>query len=71
MSAPQAGRQSPDPENQSNAQQGSTANPNQQGAAPSQEHAKEASDDQKKGLSSNPEGPLDKAAEEKTSKTMR
>lgn len=69
MSAPNAGRQSPEPENQSGAQSGATTtNINQQGGAPSQEHAKEASDDQKSGLSSNPTHPLDKAAEDKTSK---
>ncbi|GAB7350576.1 hypothetical protein MBLNU459_g1152t1 [Dothideomycetes sp. NU459] len=69
MSAPNAGRQSPEPETQSNAQAGKTASPNDQGAAPTSDHAKDASVEQLKGLSSNPTGPLDKAAEEKTSKT--
>ncbi|KAF1959695.1 hypothetical protein CC80DRAFT_489801 [Byssothecium circinans] len=69
MSAPNAGRQSPDPENQSSGQSGATTtNINKQGGAPSQEHAKEASDNQKAGLSSNPTHPLEKHAEEKTSK---
>lgn len=69
MSAPNQGRQSPEPENTSHSQTGTTAkNPNQQGGAPSLEHSQEASDEQKKGLASNPTGPLDKAAEEKTSK---
>lgn len=70
MSAPNQGRQSPEPENQSEAQSGSTAtNANEQGAAPSMEHAQEASKKQLDSLPSNPTGPLDKAAEEKTSKT--
>lgn len=68
MSAPQQGRQSPEPERQSHEQAGKTAEPNNQGAAPSLDHAKDASDEQKAGLSSNPTGPLDKAAELKTSK---
>ena len=71
MSAPNAGRQSPDPEHQTKAQQGKMAQPNDQGGAPSQEYAKEASDEQKKGLSSNPGGPLDQAALDKTSKTVK
>ena len=69
MSAPEAGRQSPDPEHQSNAQVGSTAsNPNDQGGAPEKGNSQDASNDHKKGLSSNPTGPLDKKAEESTSK---
>ncbi|KAF2791925.1 hypothetical protein K505DRAFT_326513 [Melanomma pulvis-pyrius CBS 109.77] len=69
MSAPNPGRQSPDPENQSESQQGTTANePNKQGGAPSLDHAKEASDEQKSKLSSNPIHPLAEAAAEKTSK---
>ncbi|PVH98687.1 hypothetical protein DM02DRAFT_643461 [Periconia macrospinosa] len=69
MSAPNAGRQSPEPSDQSGKQTGATTtNINQQGGAPSQEHAKEASDEQKSGLSSNPTHPLEKYAEEKTSK---
>lgn len=65
MSAPNQGRQSPDPERQSGAQAGSTANnPNDQGVASSAEQTKEQSQDQLKNLSSNPKGPLeDKAAE--------
>lgn len=69
MSAPNQGRQSPEPETQSNAQAGKTANPNDQGGAPSSDHAGDASAEQLKNLSSNPTGPLDKAAEEKTSKS--
>jgi len=69
MSAPQPGRQSPDPERQSDAQAGQTSdNVNKQGGAPSQDHAKEASDDFKDNLSSNPEHPLAQHAEDVTSK---
>lgn len=70
MSAPNQGRQSPDPENQAPKQAtAQQANPNQQGAAPSQDHAKDKSEQQKsEGLSSNPTGPMDHAAEEKTKK---
>jgi hypothetical protein len=69
MSAPNAGRQSPEPENQSGAQAGATtSNVNDQGGAPSHGNAKENSDDTKSGLSSNPTHPLEKFAEEKTSK---
>lgn len=69
MSAPNAGRQSPEPEKQSVGQSGTTAsNPNDQGAGPS-EGSKQASENQLSGLSSNPGGPLDQAAKDKTSKT--
>ncbi|KAF2139317.1 uncharacterized protein K452DRAFT_289868 [Aplosporella prunicola CBS 121167] len=68
MSAPNAGRQSPDPERQPGGQQqAAQADPNQ-GAGPEQ-GSKKASDDQKANLSSNPTHPLEKAAEEKTSKS--
>lgn len=69
MSAPNAGRQSPDPEGQGKQQTDPQANPNEQGAAPSKDHAQEASDEAKNSLPSNPGHPLEKAAEEKTSKT--
>ncbi|KAF2473522.1 uncharacterized protein BDR25DRAFT_283132 [Lindgomyces ingoldianus] len=70
MSAPNAGRQSPGPESQTGAQQQDPVamNPNEQGGAPSQSHAKEASDDQKANLASNPTHPLAKHSEETTSK---
>ena len=69
MSAPNAGRQSPEPERQTGAQQqDAQSKPNELSGAPSMEHAKEASDDQKAKLSSNPTHPLEKYAEEKTSK---
>jgi hypothetical protein len=68
MSAPNAGRQSPEPEKQSDAQAGqTTGNVNDQGGAPSQ-GADKASDETKSGLSSNPTHPLAKHAEETTSK---
>jgi hypothetical protein len=70
MSAPQQGRQSPEPENQSDSQKGSQAsNVNDQGGAPTTgKNAEQASDDQKSNLSSNPTHPLAKHSEETTSK---
>ncbi|KAH7045854.1 hypothetical protein B0J12DRAFT_627335 [Macrophomina phaseolina] len=68
MSAPNAGRQSPEPERQSDIQQkGAQAAPNDLGAGPDQ-GSKQASEDHKSGLSSNPTHPLAKHAEETTSK---
>jgi len=65
MSAPNAGRQSPEPERQSGKQgQDPVADhPNDQGAGQKQDAAS-----QLKGLESNPAAPMDKAAEEKTAK---
>jgi len=69
MSAPNQGRQSPEPENQTEGQSGATAsNPNEQGGAPANENAQENSDKTKGKLSSNPTHPLEEAANEKTSK---
>ncbi|KAF2457845.1 hypothetical protein BDY21DRAFT_342946 [Lineolata rhizophorae] len=70
MSAPNQGRQSPPPERQTGAQlnEPTSTQPNEQGAAPSLDHAKEASEDQKSKLPSNPVHPLEKFAEEKSSK---
>jgi hypothetical protein len=64
MSAPNQGRQSPDPERQSGAQAGAAStNPNDQGVAGSAEESKDQSKDTLKNLDSNPKGPLeDKAA---------
>lgn len=65
------GRQSPDPESQTKEQlhQAPASNPNKQGGAPSLEHGKEASEQSKTDtLESNPKGPLEDAAKEKTSK---
>jgi hypothetical protein len=70
MSAPNAGRQSPEPERQSNAQSGQTSdNVNDQGAGP-KEGAEKASDNTKDSLSSNPEHPLKEHSEETTSKKV-
>ncbi|KAF1947585.1 hypothetical protein EJ02DRAFT_449073 [Clathrospora elynae] len=70
MSAPNAGRQSPEPERQNEAQSGQTSdNVNQQGGAP-KEGAEKSSDNTKDGLSSNPEHPLAKHSEETTSKKV-
>jgi hypothetical protein len=69
MSAPNQGRQSPEPENQSEGQSGTVAsNPNEQGGAPEGGNAQKNSDDTKSKLSSNPTHPLEEAAKEKTSK---
>ncbi|KAF3007422.1 hypothetical protein E8E13_003060 [Curvularia kusanoi] len=65
MSAPQQGRQSPEPENQSDAQKGQQAQPNQQGA---ESKTQQKSDDQKSGLPSNPTHILAEHSEETTSK---
>jgi len=69
MSAPRQGRNSPEPERQAESQTGKTAEPNKQGAADSLESGKQESDKQKTDvLSSNPKGPLEDAAEQKTAK---
>ena len=71
MSAPNQGRQSPEPEQQSHAQVGAPED-GKADAAPSETFAKDASEDQKTNtLSSNPEGPLEAAAKEKLSKDGR
>ncbi len=71
MSAPNQGRQSPEPEEQSHGQVG-VVEGGKIDAAPSGTHAQEASNQQKEtGLSSNPEGPLEAAAHEKVSKDGR
>ena len=71
MSAPNQGRQSPEPEEQSHGQVGAPED-GKIDAAPSGTHAKETSDEHKESvLSSNPEGPLEGAAHEKVSKEGR
>lgn len=71
MSAPNAGRQSPDPSHQSDAQSGSAANKVAgQGGGPS-EGAEKSSDKTKTGLPSNPKHVLDDHAKEVTSKTEK
>ena len=67
MSAPQQGRQSPEPERQSDAQKGQQAQPNQQGG---ETKTQEKSNDQKAGLSSNPTHILAEHSEATTSKTQ-
>ena len=63
MSAPNQGRQSPEPERQSGAQTGATANnPNDQGVAGSAEETKESSEGSLKNLGSNPKGAMDDKA---------
>jgi hypothetical protein len=67
MSAPQQGRQSPEPETQSDAQKGQQAQPNQQGG---ETETQQKSDDSKNSLPSNPEHILAKHSEETTSKKV-
>lgn len=63
MSAPNQGRQSPDPKDQSGKQGANppAANPNQQGGEPQDSNAADVSKDQLKGLESNPTNKLDEA----------
>jgi len=69
MSAPQQGRQSPEPETQSEGQKGAQAGkPNDQGGAPNESHAAEESKKQLAGLESNPTPALEHASIEKTKK---
>jgi hypothetical protein len=67
MSAPQQGRQSPEPETQTDAQAGQQAQPNQQGG---DTETQQKSDDSKNSLPSNPEHVLAKHSEETTSKKV-
>jgi hypothetical protein len=62
MSAPNQGRQSPEPEGQSGAQQQDPQ------AKPDQGVERDSGKNELEGLASNPEHPLAKASEEKTSK---
>lgn len=63
MSAPNQGRQSPEPERQSAAQAGATStNANDQGVAGSAEDTKNSSENTLKNLGSNPKGPMDDKA---------
>ncbi|KAL9120507.1 MAG: hypothetical protein Q9187_002941, partial [Circinaria calcarea] len=64
-SAPNEGRNSPEPEKQKGKQGEPTAD-GQVGAGPDDGNAEQKSDDQKGNvLESNPEGPMEKAAHEK------
>ncbi|KAK5169547.1 uncharacterized protein LTR77_005523 [Saxophila tyrrhenica] len=69
MSAPQQGRQSPDPERQTGKQQQAppATDPNKQGQEPSG-GAADTSKDALKNLESNPEHVLKEEAEKKTAK---
>ncbi|KAI9673492.1 MAG: hypothetical protein M1817_002955 [Caeruleum heppii] len=74
MSAPNAGRQSPEPARQSGSQQQDTPSTgdSKAGAAPSDTHAKESSDNTKfHGLESNPKGAMDDKADKATGKDGR
>jgi hypothetical protein len=71
MSAPYAGRQSPDPERQTGAQVNDTPGTGKttMGSHPSSEDAQHAADEFKThGLKSNPEHPLEKIEAEKFAK---
>lgn len=71
MSAPNPGRQSPEPEKQSDAQVGAPQD-GKIDAGPSETHSKDESEEYKhEGLSSNPKGPMEDAANEKVSKDGR
>jgi hypothetical protein len=68
MSAPNQGRQSPEPERQSSAQAGTTSdNANDQGVSGANE-TKESSENTLKNLGSNPKGPMDDKAAAAASK---
>lgn len=69
MSAPNAGRQSPDPERQTGAQQQDAPSTGQISDDVSDENQQQSHETKEEGLSSNPKGPLDDAADEKLSKT--
>jgi hypothetical protein len=69
MSAPNAGRQSPEPEKQSSAQVGNpSASDAKHDSNPSENKSAEESKDQLKNLPSNPKGALEDKAKEATSK---
>jgi hypothetical protein len=68
MSAPNQGRQSPDPVHQSDAQAGATTESGKIDESSKKDTGKE---NQTSGLSSNPTHPLEQAAKEKTSKTTQ
>jgi hypothetical protein len=70
MSAPNAGRQSPEPETQTGAQQQETPGTGRTsvGSHPSPEQSAHSSEEFKKTLQSNPEHPLEKIEAEKFAK---
>jgi len=69
MSAPNQGRQSPEPETQTGAQQQDPMTQGKAGAA-KENFSKDQSEDTKSGLESNPTHPLQQAADDKISKTV-
>ena len=70
MSAPNEGRQSPEPERQTESQQAAPpAQPRKADGSTASGNSEGHNDTSK--LASNPEHPLEKKAEEKTSKTMK
>jgi len=68
MSAPNQGRQSPDPERQSSAQAGATTESGKIDESSKKDTGKE---NQTSGLSSNPTHPLEQAAKDKTAKAVQ
>jgi len=70
MSAPNAGRQSPEPETQSGAQGKDPMSDGKVDDTPKDDFAKGESEDTKGGLESNPTHPLQQAADDKVSKTV-
>ena len=68
MSAPNQGRQSPDPERQSDAQAGATTESGKIDESSKKDTGKE---NQTSGLSSNPTHPLEQTAKEKTAKAVQ
>ena len=69
MSAPNEGRQSPQPERQSESQQAPPAEPRKEDGSTASGNSAGHNDASK--LESNPEHPLEKEAERKTSKTVK
>jgi len=70
MSAPNQGRQSPDPENQTGAQQQDAPGSGKVDHDTESSDTKGKSNNALEGLESNPKGPLEDAAKEKISKTV-
>jgi hypothetical protein len=62
MSAPNQSRQSPEPASQTEAQIGTMANPENQGATQSYDNGKKSSEQWLETLESNPKGPVEEHA---------
>lgn len=71
MSAPNAGRDSPDPERQTGAQQQDVPGSGKVGGEETDKAQQAGKDTSVEGLESNPKGPLEDAAQEKLSKGKR